>query len=443
MATQRKLRRGTTSELNAFTPAQAEVVVDTTLNQLRVGDGSTLGGHTVARGNSPAFTGNATFTASSGVPVTVTNSGSGNSFLVEDSASTDTTPFVIAADGRVIAGHTASVARGSIAGGFQLNNTATESYYSAHRYSNDTGGPGLALSKSRDSTPTGFTIVQSGDTLGEIVFIGADGVDIANVGARIRAVVDGTPGSNDLPTRLELLTSPDGSATPAVRLGISNAGAITFPSISTTASAANAFLDSGASNNLLRSTSSARYKKDIEPIASEYSSVIYNISPIWYRSKAEADNPNWGYYGLLAEDVAKICPQLVHWAYQESDYEEVEVIEEYQEQETEMVERESYRVEIRDGAAHRVKFTETVSVPKFDTYDFFDEEGNPIVDEDGNPIKCKQPIMIKKTRVIKQRRLKDGAVKVPDGIMYDRLAVLMLPEIQRLSWRVKQLESNQ
>ncbi len=48
MATQRKLRRGTTSELNAFTPAQAEVVVDTTLNQLRVGDGSTLGGFKVA-----------------------------------------------------------------------------------------------------------------------------------------------------------------------------------------------------------------------------------------------------------------------------------------------------------------------------------------------------------------------------------------------------------
>jgi hypothetical protein len=49
---------------------------------------------------SPTFTGNATFTASSGVPLTVTNTGSGNSFVVNDEAS-DTTPFVINASGLV------------------------------------------------------------------------------------------------------------------------------------------------------------------------------------------------------------------------------------------------------------------------------------------------------------------------------------------------------
>jgi hypothetical protein len=49
---------------------------------------------------SPAITGNATFTASSGVPLTVTNTGSGNSFVVEDESS-DTTRFVITAIGRV------------------------------------------------------------------------------------------------------------------------------------------------------------------------------------------------------------------------------------------------------------------------------------------------------------------------------------------------------
>ena len=49
---------------------------------------------------SPAITGNATFDASSGVPVTITNTGTGNSFVVND-ASGDTTPFVIDAEGRV------------------------------------------------------------------------------------------------------------------------------------------------------------------------------------------------------------------------------------------------------------------------------------------------------------------------------------------------------
>ena len=52
---------------------------------------------------SPAITGNATFTASSGVPLTVTNTGSGNSFVVEDAAG-DTSPFVINADGNIVAG---------------------------------------------------------------------------------------------------------------------------------------------------------------------------------------------------------------------------------------------------------------------------------------------------------------------------------------------------
>jgi hypothetical protein len=49
---------------------------------------------------SPAITGNATFSASSGVPLTVTNTGTGNSFVVEDESS-DTTRFVITAIGRV------------------------------------------------------------------------------------------------------------------------------------------------------------------------------------------------------------------------------------------------------------------------------------------------------------------------------------------------------
>lgn len=49
---------------------------------------------------SPSFTGNASFVASTGVPVTVTNTGTGNSFVVND-ASSDATPFCIDADGRV------------------------------------------------------------------------------------------------------------------------------------------------------------------------------------------------------------------------------------------------------------------------------------------------------------------------------------------------------
>jgi len=48
MSTQVQLRRGTTTQCLSMTPAQAEVVVDTTQNRLRVGDGSTAGGNPVA-----------------------------------------------------------------------------------------------------------------------------------------------------------------------------------------------------------------------------------------------------------------------------------------------------------------------------------------------------------------------------------------------------------
>ena len=44
MSEQLQLRRGTTSQVAAFTPQQGEVVVDTTLNKLHIGDGATAGG---------------------------------------------------------------------------------------------------------------------------------------------------------------------------------------------------------------------------------------------------------------------------------------------------------------------------------------------------------------------------------------------------------------
>lgn len=45
VATQVKRRRGTTAENDAFTGAEGEITVDTTTHELRVHDGSTVGGH--------------------------------------------------------------------------------------------------------------------------------------------------------------------------------------------------------------------------------------------------------------------------------------------------------------------------------------------------------------------------------------------------------------
>jgi len=92
---------------------------------------------------------------------------------------------------------------------------------------------------------------------------------------------------------------------------VSAAGAVAFPQVSTTASAANAYLDNGASNNLLRSTSSVKYKTDLQVI-SDAEQIVMRLKPISYRSLAEADDKERRWYGLVAEEVADIDPQLVN-----------------------------------------------------------------------------------------------------------------------------------
>jgi hypothetical protein len=110
-----------------------------------------------------------------------------------------------------------------------------------------------------------------------------------------------------------------------------------FPSISTTVNAANAYLDSSSSNSLLRSSSSIKYKKDIELVDQQYSENVLKLKPVWYRSKCEADNSEWSYWGLIAEDVEKIDPRLVSYGYDENDYKEVKIINSNGAEETKVV----------------------------------------------------------------------------------------------------------
>ena len=84
-------------------------------------------------------------------------------------------------------------------------------------------GPVLVLAKSRS---TGNTVVQSGDYIGEVSFQGSDGSEIVE-GASIAGVVDATPGSNDMPTRLMFNTTADGASSPTERMRITSDGVIT------------------------------------------------------------------------------------------------------------------------------------------------------------------------------------------------------------------------
>lgn len=72
-------------------------------------------------------------------------------------------------------------------------------------------GPVFGFFKTRDVGSTADVIVQAGDVLGSLNFYGADGVAYI-AGARIQAVVGGTPGLNDMPGDIEIWNTADAAA---------------------------------------------------------------------------------------------------------------------------------------------------------------------------------------------------------------------------------------
>lgn len=69
------------------------------------------------------------------------------------------------------------------------------------------------------------SIVQSGDYLGSVVFVGYDG-SAGKIAASIDCLVNGTPGTNDMPGALTFSTTPDGTAGQIERMRISQNGAV-------------------------------------------------------------------------------------------------------------------------------------------------------------------------------------------------------------------------
>lgn len=71
------------------------------------------------------------------------------------------------------------------------------------------------------------TIVANADVIGQLVAQGADGADFSNAAA-IQFIVEGTPGTNDMPGAVRIQTSPDGSETLATVATFSNDKSVTL-----------------------------------------------------------------------------------------------------------------------------------------------------------------------------------------------------------------------
>ena len=212
------------------------------------------------------------------------------------------------------------------------------------RNSNDNNGGSLCLAKSRGTSAGGVTVVQNGDSLGSIFFAGADGTDLETIGAGIEAKVDGAPGSNDLPTRLEFSVTRDGASSPTEALRIMNGGGVyTFCSSTSdalnpaTAAAAGTsrFLMTGAHsatgvdaggtlafriytngnmqniNNSYAGISDVKLKENIVDAGSQWSD-LKGLQVRKYNFKKETGHETHTQIGLVAQEAELVSPGLVY-----------------------------------------------------------------------------------------------------------------------------------
>jgi len=156
----------------------------------------------------------------------ITQTGTGNALLVEDSSNPDATPFVINAVGWVGIGTT------SPATGFNYDAPSGDAYMLVRgdtaarihirRAGDNVNAPAFELYKAR-GTYASPTIVSSGDRTADIRFQGYDGTQYLATSSII-SEVDGTPGTNDMPGRLVFSTTADGASSPTERMQINSAG---------------------------------------------------------------------------------------------------------------------------------------------------------------------------------------------------------------------------
>jgi hypothetical protein len=149
----------------------------------------------------------------------------------------------------------------------------------------------IGSARGSQGSPSGLI---NGDNIGGLNFRGYDG-SAYRTGASIAAVVDAGVGVSDFPSRLVFSTTADGASSPTERMRIDSAGSMVLASGSafvapyvyntTTATATNVNVD--ATGFLRRSTSSIKYKTNVETIQDQYADAILGCRPVWYQSTCE------------------------------------------------------------------------------------------------------------------------------------------------------------
>ena len=180
--------------------------------------------------------------------------------------------------------------------------------------------------------------------------------------------------------------------TSGLHFGISTDSPTSMPS---TAAAANMFFYT-TNGMVYYSTSSGRFKTDVEDVTDSYADEVLNLRPVWYRSLCRDDRSDWSHWGLIAEEVAAIDPRLVH-------YSPIPLLND-------------------DGTE------QTNDIPRVDG------DGAPVLDDDGNPIIDPGP-------TVHETDADGELVLRPGNVQYDRIVPLLINIIKRQDTRIAALEA--
>jgi hypothetical protein len=260
---------------------------------------------------------------------------SSDDFVISSGASV-TERARIDSSGRLLVGTSSARSWAGITSQTQVEGAATFVSQSIVANSADTVGGLLTLGKSRGTALGSHTIVQSGDILGRIYFVGADGSALIQ-GATITAEVDGTPGANDMPGRLVFSTTADGASSPTERMRIDSFGLVTiggtnsrnldvyragttagseistwYSDIGGTKTARAYFRNDGglanfSANNVNLSDRNA--KKDIA-LAADTWNYLKEWEIVNFRYKDQPDDSDLN-MGVIAQQVAESCPEVI------------------------------------------------------------------------------------------------------------------------------------
>tara|TARA_R100000995_G_scaffold15145_1_gene5900 strand:- start:371 stop:1270 length:900 start_codon:yes stop_codon:yes gene_type:complete len=81
----------------------------------------------------------------------------------------------------------------------------------------------------------------------------------------------------------------------------------------TTSTGANMVVDSSPQGDFKRSTSSIRFKTDVETMDDDSADAVLNLRPVSYKSLCSGDDKDRSHWGFIAEEVVEIDSRLVHF----------------------------------------------------------------------------------------------------------------------------------